>query len=57
VNTELKYVQRRRYLLWLPLMLAGIAVLVWQVTTWELEYWPTVIGIVMCVPWVYDVPC
>lgn len=49
------YVRRRRAWLWRPLMLAGLALLVWQISTWQPVYLLVWVGLGMCVPWVADV--
>lgn len=53
---ERKYVERRRYFLWFPLVLVGIALLTWQITTWNPSFPLVLLGILCLIPWISDVP-
>lgn len=50
------HVQRRCWLLWTPLALIGLAILAWQITTWEPSWVLIALGIALTIPRVADTP-
>lgn len=56
MSTQPVHVQRRRWILWGPLVVLGVGILYWQVTTWSPSLLWILVGICLCLPWVGDVP-
>lgn len=57
VSHRRKHVQRRRWILWFPLMLLGSALTVWEITQWEPSPLLVLLGVLCMIPWVADTPC
>lgn len=56
VSHRRKHVQRRRWLLWFPIMLVGLYFLATQLVDFSPNYLLIGLGILLCIPWVADTP-
>lgn len=53
-STHPVHAQRRRWLLWFPLMMLGMGILTWQITSASPIYVLVGAGILCVLPWVVD---